>query len=84
MQYTASHDGFPEVTPSLELFQVVRLRRDSPEDALAAGTVGAVVDLLKGDGAAYEIEVVDESGRTVFLGPVSSDLLEPVRGHRDS
>lgn len=65
----------------LELLQVVRVREDSPEYGLAQGTIGAVVDLLRDDGEAYEIEVVDEGGRTMFLGALPAGLLEPVTDH---
>ena len=57
----------------LTLLQVVRLARDVPEAGLAAGTVGTIVDLLRGDGTAYEVEVVDDGGRTVFLGPLPGE-----------
>jgi hypothetical protein len=57
----------------LKLLQVVRLARDVPEAGLSAGTVGTIVDLLRGDGSAYEVEVVDDAGRTVFLGPLAAD-----------
>ncbi len=60
-----------------ELLEVVRLREDLPDLGLRRGTQGAVVDLLDGNGEAYEIEVVDDSGETVFLGPISGDALEP-------
>jgi hypothetical protein len=76
---------------TLELLQVVRLARDVPEFGLRAGTVGTVVDLLRGDGTAYEVEVVGPDGRAVFLGALSAaDLVAeaapaetPSTGHLD-
>jgi hypothetical protein len=38
------------------------------------------VDLLRGDGSAYEVEVVDDAGRTVFLGPLRAEDLSGARG----
>lgn len=62
----------------LKLLQVVRLRRGSPDDGLAVGTIRVIVDLLAEDGLVYEVEVVDGSGRTVPLSPLPGEFLEPV------
>jgi hypothetical protein len=62
----------------LELLQVIRIRRDFPAFGLTAGALGVVVDLLRGDGRAYEVEVVDDAGRPLFLGALPADLLDPV------
>jgi hypothetical protein len=60
-----------------QLLQTVRLRRDLPEQGLARGTRGAVVDLLRGDGEAYEIEIADDAGQTTFVGPIPGEALQP-------
>ncbi len=57
----------------LPLFAVVETLVNRPEDGLPKGARGAVVDLLAEDGEAYEIEVVDEFGRTTFVGPLRAD-----------
>jgi Domain of unknown function (DUF4926) len=62
----------------LNLLDVVRLRSDLPELGLTRGMVGAVVDLLRGDGTAYEVEFVDANGATLFVGAVAADELERV------
>lgn len=58
---------------AFQVYDRVRLRRDA--GAAHAGDTGVVV--LAGDDA-YEVEIFDESGRTVDLVPASGSDLEPV------
>jgi hypothetical protein len=53
------------VHPPIQLLDTVALVCDVPELGLAAGEVGAVVELLSDD--AYEVEFCDESGYTYGL-----------------
>jgi len=49
------------------LFDVVALAEDVPEDGLAAGMIGAVVDVYTEPTEAYEVEFCDSQGRTLAL-----------------
>jgi hypothetical protein len=59
----------------------VVLTANLPDDALEAGDVGAVVHIHK-DGAAYEVEFVMLTGRTVAVATVEASQLRPI-GQRD-
>lgn len=70
---------------TLNLLDVVALTADLPEYNLQRGQVGTVVDILA-DGAAYEVEFSDRTGRTyesVGLRPdqVMALRFEPANGH---
>ena len=54
-------------------FDVVRLKADYKD--IAAGTIGAIV--LEYDGAAYDVEFVDNGGNTVDIVTIPSELIEP-------
>jgi Domain of unknown function (DUF4926) len=58
------------MNPNLELLDVVELRE--PRGGHAAGTVGAVVELLDGEAL---VEIVDETGSTRELVPVPLEAL---------
>lgn len=58
-----------------ELFDMVRLRHAQADLGLPAGSCGAVV--LVHDHRAYEVEFVDDAGRTLALGTLPADELEP-------
>ena len=49
------------------LFDVVALTVDVPEDGLAAGMVGAIVEVYITLTEAYEVEFCDPQGRTIAL-----------------
>ncbi len=49
------------------LFDKVILLEPASEDGPAAGTVGSVVDVYTKPREAYEVEFVDEDGRTLAL-----------------
>jgi hypothetical protein len=55
--------------------QTVELARDVPEEGLAAGATVVILDTYD-DGAAYEVEVLDPSGNTVFVGSLPADALQ--------
>jgi Domain of unknown function (DUF4926) len=59
----------------IQLLQVVRLVKGFPEAGVPAGAEAVVVLLYDG---AFEVEVVDEAGRTVYTGSVGRDDIEPV------
>jgi hypothetical protein len=55
----------------------VVLTSDLPDENLKAGDVGAVVHIHKG-GAAYEVEFVTLTGRTIAIVTVEASNLRPV------
>ena len=55
------------------------LTEDIPSERLKAGDVGTVVHIHR-DGAAYEVEFVTLTGRTVALATVLPSQLRPVSG----
>jgi Domain of unknown function (DUF4926) len=59
----------------------VVLTQDLPEEGLQAGDVGTVVH-IHANGAAYEVEFVTFTGRTVAVSTVPASQLRPV-SHRD-
>ena len=71
-------DGTLRKVQEIQEYDVVRLRRDLPQVGLAQGTEGTVVNMLNNDGEAFEVEVVDRDGSTLFLGTLSADDLERV------
>ena len=59
----------------------VVLTANLPDEGLEAGDVGTVVHIHK-DGAAYEVEFVTLTGRTVAVATVEASQLRPI-GQRD-
>jgi hypothetical protein len=66
-------------TPPIQLLDPVALVADMPELGLAAGEVGAVVELLSGD--AFEVEFCDASGYTYGLHTLRADQLVRLHTH---
>jgi len=62
------------------LFDVVELTADLPEENLARGAQGTVVECYA-DGA-YEVEFTDDDGQTLTLCAVSSDQIRIVYRHQ--
>ena len=59
--------------------EVVRLKRDQPSSGLAVGAVGTVVMVYdEADPPEYEVEFVDNDGRTLALLTLSEEELEQV------
>jgi hypothetical protein len=56
---------------------VVVLREDLPSENLQTGDVGTVVH-VHADGAAYEVEFMTLSGRTIAVTTIGSDQLRAV------
>jgi hypothetical protein len=61
----------------VEQFEVVRLRHGLPEEGLPAGTEAVVLDVYD-EPPGYEIEVVDDQGRTLYWGSVPPDQVEQI------
>lgn len=60
----------------IKIFDVVRLPEGLPEHGIPAGATAAVVEVHGSPPLAYEIEVVDASGKTLWWGPVECDQVE--------
>ena len=60
----------------IALLQQVRVTRDLPEQQVARGMVGAVIDVVDVPTRAYEVEFVDAAGRTVLQATLTEDTLE--------
>jgi hypothetical protein len=65
------------MTGRLQPLDVVRFRKSLDDHGIAAGTRGVVLEVHDAPSLAYEVEVTDGDGRTVFLGAVDPELLEP-------
>jgi hypothetical protein len=57
--------------------ECIVLTQDIPEEGLHAGDVGTVVHIHR-DGAAYEVEFMTLTGRTIAVATVLSSQLRPV------
>lgn len=55
----------------------VVLTRDLPAEDLRVGDAGAVIHIHDG-GAAYEVEFVTQTGRTVAIATVKADSIQKV------
>jgi 3-deoxy-D-arabino-heptulosonate 7-phosphate (DAHP) synthase len=64
------------MTSRLHPLDVVRFRKSLEEHGIAAGTRGVVLEVHEAPRLAYEVEVADSDGRTVFLGAVDPEYLE--------
>jgi len=60
----------------LNEYDVVRLKRSSPAVPLPPGTKGAVVHVYPADPPGYEVEFVDEAGKTLGVYTVPGADLE--------
>jgi uncharacterized protein DUF4926 len=58
----------------MNLFDVVELAVDLPEEGLRAGAVGTIVDDYAGS-AAFEVEFTDGDGRTLALSTLRAGQL---------
>ena len=53
---------------AVKLLDVVALLEDRPQDSLASGQVGTVVEIYPPD--AFEVEFLDSEGHTIALAPL--------------
>ena len=60
----------------MKLFDSVRLLEAQDEVGLPAGSLGVIVLIHGGLPPAFEVEFVDEKGRTLALIPLSEENLE--------
>jgi hypothetical protein len=70
------HHGAP-----VTLLDVVELVVDLPEEGLAAGAIGTIVDEYP-DPAGFEVEFVDADGRTRALTVLRPDQVRPIAPSR--
>ncbi|HLF06896.1 MAG TPA: DUF4926 domain-containing protein [Thermoplasmata archaeon] len=68
----------------MKLFDVVRLLHDQPGLDLKAGMEGAVVEVDSVPTEGYEVEFVDETGRTMGLASFPREELELVWAYREN
>lgn len=60
---------------AIKQYQIVRLVRGVPEEGIEPGTRAVVLEVFDDD--AFEIEVADDQGRTLYEGSVSRNDIEP-------
>ena len=51
----------------MELYDVVQLAVDLPDEGLTSGAIGTIVDIYSSPNVAYEVEFTDDEGRTVAM-----------------
>ena len=52
----------------IKQFDTVRLKYGLPDEGIPPGTLATVLDVYEQPTSGYEIEVVDDEGRTIFWG----------------
>jgi len=62
----------------VNLYDVVRLTVDLPDEGLSAGAVGAVVHVFEKPSLAYEVEFTDDDGRTIAQVPLTPAQIQKV------
>ena len=67
--------GKNEVVARFMRFDVVRLRHGVSEFGIPPGTEAEVLDVYP---AGYEVEVIDDNGRMLYVGPAADSDLELV------
>jgi Domain of unknown function (DUF4926) len=58
----------------IKQYQLVRLVRGVPDEGIEPGTQAVVIEVFDDD--AFEIEVADDEGRTLYEGSVSRSDIE--------
>jgi len=61
----------------MQLYDVVELAIELPEEGLAEGRIGTIVHVFEKPNLAYEVEFTDDGGRTVAQLPLTPDQLRP-------
>ncbi len=59
----------------MDLYDVVELTADLPDENLPAGTVGTVVHIFDQPNRAYEVEFADSDGRTIAMAALTDDQI---------
>ncbi len=59
-------------------FSKVRLLKEVPEHGLSVGETGYIVDVYTQPNDAYEVEFLDDKGRTIEVIPLEPEDLELV------
>jgi hypothetical protein len=62
----------------VNLYDVVRLMVDLPDEGLSAGAVGAVVHVFEKPSLAYEVEFTDDDGRTIAQVPLTPGQVQRI------
>lgn len=65
------------MTMKINLLDTVALIEDVPQFNLAAGEVGAVVEIL-GDGEAFEVEFCNSAGQTYGIHALKASQIVPL------
>lgn len=65
--------------PMFSQYDKVKLRNDRPIEGLCAGSVGYIVEVYSSPHEGYDVEFLDENGRTVALLTVTVDELEAIQ-----
>lgn len=73
------------MTENIGQFDTVRIPAGIPENDVPEGALATVLDVYTDPYLAYEIEVADAEGRTLYLGVVDPSWVELVEsyGHPD-
>lgn len=61
----------------MQLYDIVELIADMPEEGLSAGAIGTVVHIFDKPNLAYEVEFTDDSGKTIAQVPLTPDQIRP-------
>ncbi|MFI5707516.1 DUF4926 domain-containing protein [Kribbella sp. NPDC051620] len=64
------------MTGLLRPLDVVRIPAGLPEEGVPAGSRAVILDVYVSHYFAYEVEVVDREGRTLFTGAVEPERIE--------
>jgi hypothetical protein len=63
----------------MDLYDVVEVVNDLPDEKLTAGMVGTIVHVFHEPRLAYEVEFSDADGQTVAMLPLTPDQVRPVQ-----
>lgn len=63
----------------MDLYDVVELTTDIPEEQLTAGSIGTIVHIFSSPEHAFEVEFTDSDGRTLTTIAVKPDKVRPHR-----
>lgn len=67
---------------TISQFDTVRIPAGISEYDIPEGAIATVLDVYEHPYRAYEIEVVDDNGRTVFVGVVDAAWVELVESYK--